>query len=104
MNEVIINHEEFNSRTNNKWFNESLELFKCGKCKVIIVGVPYCHIAYYDPKDLKKTFQYNVPRKIHCPKCNHLWYDNSERNEYDTEEVSLDELILSDWKWLQNAI
>ena len=100
MIQEVIDYQAFNVRTNNKWRGEPLEVFKCAECGLIVVGVPGCHVAYYDPEDLDKVMQYNVPRKIHCPKCNRLWYDMGHSDSYDTEEVPAIELISSGWNWL----
>jgi Zn finger protein HypA/HybF involved in hydrogenase expression len=92
-----FNADKFNSLTGRKWINEEMELFKCGKCKLIVLGIPSCHVAYIDPLNLTKTMNYNLPRNITCPNCKSNWYKVSENTNYKTEEISEEELRNSNW-------
>jgi rubredoxin len=101
MNEDTLNLAEFNSRSNGKWENEPIEIFKCNNCKLIFIGLPDCHTALIDPTNLDKIISYNLPRKIVCPNCNILWYDIDKKDiGYRVEDVSTDELRSSGWHWL----
>ncbi len=94
----ILNTKIFHLLTKEKWANESLDFFKCKNCNCIVVGIPDCHIAFIDPSDLDKKFDYNLPRKMYCPHCKIIWYDGHKIKKYEVEDVTLDELLSSEWK------
>ena len=97
ISENELNLGNFNTLTNSKWLNEPLEFFKCKNCNLIVIGIPDCHTALTDPNDLNKSISYNLPRKISCPNYNDIWYDYPNEQNYNTDDISLEELFSSDW-------
>jgi len=97
INKNQLNVEKFNSLTQMKWANEQLEAFKCNNCGLIVLGIPDCHVAFFEPSNLNKTIPYNLPRKIYCPNCKAIWYDYPKDEKYKTEDITLEELLSSDW-------
>ncbi|MDD5069941.1 MAG: hypothetical protein PHV17_04355 [Candidatus Omnitrophica bacterium] len=97
---TMLNLNEFNARTKNKWNGEPLEFFKCKMCGFIVLGIPDCHLALMDPIHLNKTIKYNLPSIIDCPHCKETWYEPGQINSYQVEDVDTDELKTTGWRWI----
>lgn len=93
-----MNIREFNSITKNKYVNEHMEFLKCLECSLILVGIPDCHIAFYDSNNLKKTIGYNLPRHVRCPKCKSTWYKLG-MDHWELKSATAEEAKNSDWNW-----
>ena len=94
----LLNISKFDDLTDGKFVNERLEFFKCRQCDLIVVGIPDRHIVLIDPFDLKKNMEYNLARIIKCPNCKAVWYHFIQDKGYKVDNVSLEELLSSNWK------
>jgi hypothetical protein len=97
MKENSLDLDRFHVLTNEKWVNEPLEFFKCNNCDLIVIGLPDCHLALIDPENLNKKIDYNLPKKVHCPNCNIVWYDFQEDKKYKVINITPEELLASNW-------
>src|SRR3990172_5782667 len=81
-----------------RWSNgvskhEEVEVFGCRTCKALFVGLPDSHIGFCDPTNPAKTFTYNIPRKVKCPKCGATWYGGvGSKAGYATDNASRAEI------------
>jgi hypothetical protein len=80
-------------KAGHRWANETIEALKCGKCGLILIGAPDCHIAFNDANDLKKRVPYNLNKPFKCPSCK-MAYPNT-----DFANATDEELLKSEWKW-----
>ena len=96
-----INIVEIEQKTGLNYGNEFIEAFKCPQCSLIFIGLPDCHIAFYNSNNLKKKITYNRPEKLNCPCCNFTFPDTFmwATTKYKFE-ISLSEIAKSEWKWL----
>lgn len=100
IDKAMLNLSEFNVRTKSKWQDESLEFFKCRMCGLVVLGIPDRHLMLINAHRLDKVSQYNLPRKLDCPRCKGAWYKPGQINSYQVDDVTVDELKNSDWRWI----
>ena len=96
LDDNVIDRDRFDCLTKQRWVNEPLEVFACGNCDRILVGVPYCHELFLSADDLSKTTPYNRPHGTICPTCEAViqGVDSTSR------EPRVDEMQESEWAWL----
>lgn len=58
-----INRAEFDERTGGVWEREQLELFGCGGCDAVYVGVPGGHDLLVDGDSPSQARNYNRPQE-----------------------------------------
>jgi|GEM_PF-1287460 len=92
----LRNKNQFNLITRNKYLNERTEFLKCPNCTLVLLGVPDCHIAFYDPSNITMTVAYNLPRHICCPKCKSTWYKPG-MDRWELREATIEEVRNSNW-------
>ena len=98
INDQQIDREVFDLETNNRFRGEPLESFKCKKCNLLFIGLPDCHLAFYDPREIKKTITYNRPETLKCPNCGYVFPSTflAPENIKD-HEITAEVLLKSDW-------
>ena len=98
----FINREAFDLRTKGKWKNEILEIFKCGNCALLFLGIPDAHTVLPDPLNLDHVLGYNRPQKLICPQCDKEVY-NRRLSDRSKNEITPEEFLKSPWNWLRPA-